>query len=119
MIYLLSWLFGLIWGSFANVCILRLPADESVRYPASRCPACKKPIRPLDNIPLLSYLALKGRCRHCKAPISWQYPLIEGILGAAFLVWAIAYYGAWGRVLIMDVLSFYILTISIIDYRHR
>jgi leader peptidase (prepilin peptidase)/N-methyltransferase len=77
--------FGLIIGSFLNVCIYRLPLKKSVVWPASRCPECDAPIEPYDNIPVLSYLALRGRCRACKAPISVKYPIIEALTGALFL----------------------------------
>jgi leader peptidase (prepilin peptidase)/N-methyltransferase len=73
--------FGTIAGSFLNVCILRLPAGQSIVSPPSRCPRCKKPIRWYDNIPILSYLLLSGRCRYCRKGISWQYPLVEAITG--------------------------------------
>jgi leader peptidase (prepilin peptidase)/N-methyltransferase len=81
---------GLILGSFANVLIYRLPRDESIVWPGSRCPSCKAPIRPLDNIPILSFLALRGRCRHCGVRISWRYPIVEGLTGAlvAAVWWA-------------------------------
>jgi leader peptidase (prepilin peptidase)/N-methyltransferase len=73
-----SFLFGAVVGSFLNVVILRLPAEgESIVYPASRCPACATPIRWYDNIPILSYLFLRGRCRACRGTISLQYPLVE------------------------------------------
>lgn len=68
---------GLAIGSFLNVCISRIPVDESIVTPRSRCPQCKKPITARDNIPVLSYLLLGGRCRHCKKKISIRYPLIE------------------------------------------
>jgi leader peptidase (prepilin peptidase)/N-methyltransferase len=77
--------FGLIIGSFLNVCIYRLPLKKSVVWPASRCPECDAPIAPYDNIPVLSYLALRGLCRACKAPISVKYPVIEALTGALFL----------------------------------
>ncbi len=69
--------FGGVVGSFLNVVILRLPAGASIAYPASHCPACKTPIHWYDNIPVLSYLLLRGRCRACRASISIQYPLVE------------------------------------------
>jgi leader peptidase (prepilin peptidase) / N-methyltransferase len=70
-------LFGLIVGSFVNVVIHRLPRGESVAFPGSHCPACGAPIRPYDNVPVLSWLFLRGRCRVCRAPISARYPAVE------------------------------------------
>lgn len=82
----LAAVFGVIWGSFCNVVIARVPQGQSVVRPGSRCPACGTPIRPADNLPIVSYLRLRGRCRSCKAPISARYPLVEllaGLLAAA------------------------------------
>jgi leader peptidase (prepilin peptidase)/N-methyltransferase len=73
----IAFLVGLLFGSFLNVCISRLPRHESVVSPRSRCPQCSAPIRWSDNIPLLSWLLLRGRCRTCKQSISWRYPLVE------------------------------------------
>ena len=73
--------FGLLWGSFLNVVIHRVPRGQSVITPASHCPACAKPIRPWDNIPLLSYALLGGKARCCKARLSPRYPLVEAIGG--------------------------------------
>ncbi|HXE74169.1 MAG TPA: prepilin peptidase [Candidatus Xenobia bacterium] len=81
-------LFGLCIGSFLNVCIHRLPLGQSVVRPRSRCPKCSNPIAAYDNIPVLSYVLLGGRCRHCRTRISPQYPLVELLTG---LVWALAY----------------------------
>ena len=78
-------LVGLAMGSFLNVCIYRLPRGESLLYPPSHCPCCGKLIKWYDNIPLLSFLILKGKCRSCTSPILWRYPLVEGITGALFL----------------------------------
>lgn len=80
-------LWGAMWGSFANVCIYRLPRGLSVVRPGSHCPSCEQPIAWFDNLPLLSFLLLRGRCRRCSAAISWRYPLIE--LVAALLSLAI------------------------------
>lgn len=77
--------FGLTIGSFLNVCTLRWPQDESVVFPGSHCPACDADIRWYDNVPVLSYLLLRGRCRACKDRISLQYPLVELATG---LIWA-------------------------------
>ncbi|HPU30832.1 MAG TPA: prepilin peptidase [Syntrophorhabdaceae bacterium] len=78
-------IFGAIVGSFLNVCIYRLPRDKSIIVPNSYCPDCKKPIKFYDNIPILSYIILRGRCRHCNAKISIRYPIIEFITALLFL----------------------------------
>jgi leader peptidase (prepilin peptidase)/N-methyltransferase len=82
-------IFGAIWGSFFNVCIARVPAGQSIVRPGSRCGACGAPVRALDNVPVLSYVWLRGRCRACAAPFSIRYPLVEllGALLAAGLWW--------------------------------
>ena len=82
----LSFLFGLIIGSFLNVCIVRIPAHKSIVKPVSACTTCGAPIRPYDNIPVVSYLLLGGKCRGCKARISAIYPLVE--LLTALLIYA-------------------------------
>jgi len=69
--------FGLLLGSFLNVVAYRLPRGESLVTPASRCPGCDTPIKPYDNVPVLSWLLLRGRCRSCATPIAWRYPLVE------------------------------------------
>src|SRR3972149_9208567 len=76
---------GLLIGSFLNVCIVRLPADQSVVTPRSRCPKCGRPIEWSDNIPVLCWLWLRGKCRPCREPISPLYPLVELTVG---LLWA-------------------------------
>ena len=86
MAYIVSIIFGALVGSFLNVCILRLPKEESIVWPGSHCPHCKHPIKFYDNIPLVSYILLKGRCRHCHSPISFQYPLVEGITALGSLL---------------------------------
>lgn len=82
---------GLMVGSFLNVVIGRLPAGESIVSPGSRCPACGTAIRWSDNIPVLSYLVLGGRCRACRAPISLRYPLVEVVTAAAFMLQAFVF----------------------------
>lgn len=79
-------LLGLAVGSFLNVCIHRLPRDQSLNSPPSRCPACEYRLRWFDNVPILSYVLLGGRCRKCRARISIRYPLVELITMALFLV---------------------------------
>jgi len=86
-------LFGLCFGSFLNVCIYRLPLGKSVVTPRSACPQCKQPIAFYDNLPVLSWLILRGRCRHCQAKISPRYLLIELLTGALFL--ACYWYFGW------------------------
>jgi leader peptidase (prepilin peptidase) / N-methyltransferase len=88
MIPLLIWLglFGLIIGSFLNVVIGRLPAGLSIVSPPSHCPSCGAPIRWQDNVPILSYVVLGGRCRACRASISLRYPLTEAVTGVAFVM---------------------------------
>jgi leader peptidase (prepilin peptidase)/N-methyltransferase len=92
MSYLFVILFGLAVGSFLNVCIARLPRHESIVTPRSYCPRCERPIRWYDNIPLVSYLLLRGRCRDCGGEISPLYPAVE-IITAGLLVAAWAQYG--------------------------
>lgn len=83
---------GAIVGSFANVCIHRLPRGDSVVTPPSRCPACGARIAPWDNVPILSWFVLRGRCRRCRAPISPRYPLVEATMALGFLAASLA----WG-----------------------
>jgi leader peptidase (prepilin peptidase)/N-methyltransferase len=81
-----AFVIGLLFGSFLNVCISRLPKHESIVTPRSRCPECGAPIRWYDNIPILSWLLLRCRCRNCKQAISWQYPLVELAVGFWFVI---------------------------------
>jgi leader peptidase (prepilin peptidase)/N-methyltransferase len=83
---IIIFILGLIIGSFLNVCIYRIPRHKSIARPRSFCPNCKITIHPYDNIPVLSYLILGGRCRYCKTKISWQYPLVELLTGILFLL---------------------------------
>ena len=86
LIAIFVFIFGLLIGSFLNVCISRLPQGKSVVKPASRCPKCQAPIKPYDNIPVLSYLFLLGKCRACKARISPLYPAVELLTAILFLI---------------------------------
>src|SRR3712207_3029137 len=87
--YLMAALVGAVIGSFLNVCIYRLPRGESIAWPGSHCPSCARAIAWYDNLPLLSFMVLRGRCRHCATPISWRYPVIEALNAAGYviLVW--------------------------------
>lgn len=77
MDWIIVFIFGLIWGSFANVCIWRIPQGISIISPRSHCPNCKNPILFYDNIPIISYIVLKGKCRYCRKKIPLTYPLVE------------------------------------------
>lgn len=83
---ILIFIYGLLIGSFLNVCIYRLPRDESIAFPASHCPSCSTSLKWYDNIPLFSYLTLQGRCRYCKDKISAQYPIVEVMNAIIYLV---------------------------------
>ena len=78
-------MFGTVVGSFLNVCIWRMPRDESLVKPGSHCPKCNTHIAWYDNIPILSYIFLRAKCRHCSEPISIRYPLVEALTGALFV----------------------------------
>ncbi len=111
-------LFGLVWGSFLNVVIHRLPLGESVVAPRSRCPSCRETVSSFDNVPVLSYVLLGGKCRHCGARISIRYPLVELAVGAlsvvAFLRHGVSleYFVEFGFVAA-------VLALMLIDYDHQ
>jgi leader peptidase (prepilin peptidase) / N-methyltransferase len=110
-------IFGAMLGSFLNVCVYRLPRGESVVLPGSHCPGCGKPIAWFDNVPVVSYLALRGRCRHCHTRISAQYPLIElavAVIWAGSLVW----FGLSFAALRAALLATLALGIALTDARH-
>ncbi len=109
-------LFGLLFGSFLNVCALRWPVDESVVSPGSRCPHCLEPVRWYDNAPVLSWIILRGKCRFCSEPVSIQYPLVELATG---LMWAgvFAVHGPTGEALRGAVFLTILFGISISDAR--
>jgi leader peptidase (prepilin peptidase)/N-methyltransferase len=81
-----AFVLGLLFGSFLNVCISRLPHHQSIAHPRSRCPRCAKTIAWYDNVPLLSYVLLRARCRHCQARISWRYPAVEFAVATSWVV---------------------------------
>jgi leader peptidase (prepilin peptidase) / N-methyltransferase len=110
---------GLIIGSFLNVVAYRLPRGESLAHPPSRCPSCGAPVKPYDNIPVLSWLLLRGRCRSCRAPISARYPIVEAVTGA---LWAVVTWARWddaSGIALGIVLVTILIPIAIIDFEHR
>ena len=114
----LIFILGLIVGSFSNVCIYRIPRNESIVYPASHCPKCRSNISPKDNIPLLSYILLKGRCRNCKSKISIQYPVVEFLTGFIYLIIYLIY-GLSIQTLIYIILSSALIIIAFIDLNEQ
>jgi leader peptidase (prepilin peptidase)/N-methyltransferase len=108
---------GLCIGSFLNVCIYRIPASLSIVSPGSTCMACGQPIRFYDNIPVISYLLLQGRCRHCKTPFSLRYPLVE-LLSGLFALGAFLRWGLTAEALIYYILICALVVITFIDIDH-
>lgn len=110
--------FGLLIGSFLNVCTYRLPRRESIVFPSSSCPSCGARIRPWDNLPIISWLFLRARCRDCQAPISWRYPLIEALNGVAYgvIVWR---YGVSIEAAVYGVFFSTLLVVTVIDLDHQ
>jgi len=115
---ILIFILGLIVGSFSNVCIYRIPRNESIIYPASHCPKCCSKIKPFDNIPLFSFILLKGRCRHCKSKISIQYPMVELLTGLIYLIIYLIY-GFSVQTLIYIILSSALIIIAFIDLNEQ
>jgi leader peptidase (prepilin peptidase)/N-methyltransferase len=110
---------GLIIGSFLNVVAYRLPRGESLAHPPSRCPSCGAPVKPYDNIPVLSWLLLRGRCRACKAPISARYPLVEALTGTLYAVVTWARWDDASGIALGIVLVTILIPIALIDFEHR
>ena len=115
---ILLFILGLIVGSFSNVCIYRIPRNESIVYPASHCPKCSTTIRLIDNIPLLSYFLLKGRCRNCGSKISIQYPIVELLTGLIYLIIYLTY-DLSIQSLIYIILSSALIIITFIDLKEQ
>jgi leader peptidase (prepilin peptidase) / N-methyltransferase len=113
-----AFLFGLVVGSFANVCIHRIPIEQSVVSPPSRCPRCLTRIAPWNNLPLLSWLFLRGRCVSCGEPISFRYPAIEAIHGFGFA--AIVYlHGVTAYLPVLCVFFSALVILAMIDWDHQ
>jgi leader peptidase (prepilin peptidase)/N-methyltransferase len=110
---------GLIVGSFLNVVAYRLPRGESLAHPPSHCPSCDAPVKPYDNIPVLSWLLLRGRCRSCGAPISPRYPIVEATTG---ILWAAVMYARWddaSGIALGICLVTVLIPIALIDFEYR
>ena len=113
-----SFFFGLIWGSFLNVCIHRIPLKQSIIHPSSSCPNCGTPVRFYDNIPIISYIFLLGRCRHCSKRISVQYPVVELIMGLLSLGLFLKF-GLSPQYFLFFLFSAALVIISFIDLQHQ
>lgn len=109
---------GLLVGSFLNVCIVRLPRGRSIVTPPSHCPRCRAGIRVYDNIPIISFLLLRGKCRSCGEPISWRYPLVE-LMNGLFYVWIIHEFPIGGEAFLMMALCSSLIVITFIDLDHQ
>jgi leader peptidase (prepilin peptidase)/N-methyltransferase len=118
MFELIAGLGGLLIGSFLNVCIHRWPRDLSVVSPRSRCPECEKPIAWFDNIPVLSFILLRGQCRNCRAGISWRYPAVELITALLFAA-VVARFGATLNAAHYCVLCAMLVTLAFSDAETR
>jgi leader peptidase (prepilin peptidase)/N-methyltransferase len=110
--------FGSCIGSFLNVCIYRIPAEESVVSPGSRCPRCGTPIAWYDNVPILGWLWLRARCRTCRVPIPARYPIVEALTGALAVV-AVVRFGVTASALVAFAFTAALLLITYIDLDHR
>ena len=118
MISLIVFLFGLAFGSFLNVCIHRLPKGESIVKPRSRCPHCGKPVAAWDNIPLLSYLVLRGRCRNCQKSISPLYPFVE-LLTGLLILFTYRQFGFTAEFIKFSVFGMLLLILTFTDLQER
>jgi leader peptidase (prepilin peptidase)/N-methyltransferase len=118
MLNVFFFVFGLIVGSFLNVCIVRLPRGRSIVTPPSHCVRCRERIKWYDNIPLISFLILRGRCRSCGEPISWRYPFVE-LANALFYVWILREFGFGGEAFLVMALCSSLIVITFIDLDHQ
>ncbi|MEE9911458.1 MAG: prepilin peptidase [Deltaproteobacteria bacterium] len=113
-----AFIFGAAIGSFLNVCIFRIPAQESIVKPLSQCPQCHHPIRFYDNIPIISFLVLRARCRDCGGKISWRYPLVE-LITAVLALLLFMKFGLTLNFLVFFIFVAVLITISFIDLDHQ
>lgn len=119
MEYAFWFIIGLCLGSFANVCIWRIPAGQSVIFPSSRCPECGHAIRWYDNMPLVSFILLKGRCRYCAKHISFRYPVIELLVAVLVTAIVFRYPGQPAQAALFSGMAVLLVIISGIDYYHQ
>ena len=117
MNFIFVFLLGLLWGSFANVCIIRLPEDKGVISGRSSCPKCKKKISWYDNIPVISYILLRGKCRICNKEISIQYLIVELLIALFFFI-EYFYFGLTLTTLLLFILTLALIVIFFIDLKH-
>ena len=118
MDWILIFLIGLFIGSFLNVCIYRIPREESIVFPGSHCPQCQSPVKAMDLVPVMNWLWLRGRCRHCQASISLRYPMVE-LFSAVLLVGIYMQAGLSVNFLFFVVLACLLMVISLIDLDHQ
>jgi leader peptidase (prepilin peptidase) / N-methyltransferase len=117
LVAVISGVYGLVIGSFLNVVIWRVPRKESVVKPGSHCPGCDSPIAPRDNIPLVSWLVLRGKCRHCGTSISWRYPFVELLTALLFAAVGARFAHSWALPAYL-VLTGGLIALSAIDLEH-
>lgn len=109
---------GLCIGSFLNVVIIRIPKEENIAFPASHCVTCNKPLKWYHNIPLFSWIALRGKCSYCHSKISFQYPLIELLSMGIFIACALKY-NSYFQILLSAILFSLLLALSAIDFKYK
>jgi len=111
-------LLGLIVGSFLNVCIYRLPRNQSIVRPPSHCPQCGTKLKPWDLVPVVSFLLLKGKCRYCRTKINWRYPLVEFLTGLVFFL-LFTVFGLIPFFVYSAVFACFLIIITFIDFEHQ
>lgn len=118
MSLIIVFIFGLVVGSFLNVCIVRLPKGRSIVNPPSHCPKCQERIKWYDNIPVLSFFILRGRCRSCGQKISWRYPIVE-LMNGMFYIWIYSEFGLGGEMILVMALCSALIVITFIDLDYQ
>ncbi|HUL00343.1 MAG TPA: prepilin peptidase [Nitrospirota bacterium] len=118
IVIIMALIFGLIVGSFLNVCIARLPRGRSIVTPRSHCPRCRYSIKFFDNIPIISFIILRGKCRNCGEPISWRYPFVELTNGVLY-AWTVQEFWITGEAFLIMALCSSLIAITFIDFDHQ